>query len=151
MFIAGEQAVLWDPNGSHFETVLIASVNAAANQVTLGPTTITTAAGVANPFTQFPHVAGAIGTGTYILPRLDVNNPLIVFEDGGTGPWLYIGRGPQFTSTYQRIYKLAVTTTGVQPYYWNAGMYSPGNPFAPFELFVSGTATDKYTACWVTD
>lgn len=152
MFSGDKQAVLWDPNGSHFETVNIASVS--GNTVVLGPKTSQPApaqsAGL-YVYTEFPHVAGAIGTGTYILPRLDVNNPLIVFEDGGTGTWLYIGQGPLFTATFQRIYKLSKTASGTQPSYWNAGMYNPGNAFAPYELFVSGTAGDTYTTSLATD
>jgi hypothetical protein len=143
MFKAGEPAWLVDPNGANGEEVRIASV--LNNTVTLGPKTITNAK-TTNPFTENPHVAGALGTGTYILPKQETNNVLIVYEDGSAGPWLYIGSGPLFTVATPQliIYKIGFATTGTQPPYWNAGQFSPGNPIESSELFVAGTTSDTY-------
>ena len=140
MFQRGEPAWLIDPSGANFETVTIASV--LNNTVTLGPKT-----SGSNPFTEFPHVAGALGTGSYLLPKQETNNVLIVYEDGSVGPFLFIGSGPLFTITpsyYKVIYKIAFAITGTQPPYWNAGQFSPGNPVESAELFVRGTVGDQY-------
>ena len=143
MFMQGEGAWLVDPNGTHAEEVRIKSI--LNNTVTLGPKTLTTSGGFSYPFTEYPHVAGVIGTGTYIIPKQMCNNILIVYEDNGTGPWLYIGKSCLFTATYMRIFKLPASASGIFPTYYDAAMFSPGNPFDLSELFVSGVAGDQYT------
>lgn len=140
MFRNGEPAWLIDPGGLNAEQVTIATV--LNNTVTLGPKT-TTNTKTTYPFTENPHVAGALGTGTYILAKQESNNILIIYGDGSAGPWLYIGSGPQFTTT-QYIYKIAFATTGTQPPYWNSGQFSPGNPMEAADLFVQGTTGDTY-------
>jgi hypothetical protein len=142
IFVAGEPALLLDPNGSHMETVRIASVS--ANTVTLGNSTDMSAQGGQNPVTRFPHVAGAIGTGTWIMPKQMANNFLVDLEDGGTGTWLYIGCSWAMTATAYRVFKLNKVAAGVQPQYYSSAMYSPGNPFDISEVFVMGTAGDIF-------
>lgn len=142
MFIAGEEAWLVDPNGTHGEAVKIRSV--LNNTVTLGPQTNVTPGGRSNPVTLNAHPVGAVGTGAYLIPKQMSNNILVWYEDGGAGPWLYVGKTPNFTANVNRIFKLAFTTTGVPPAFWNAGMFSPGNPIDLSELFVRGTANDQY-------
>jgi len=150
MFKPGEAVWLIDPNGANGETAYIASV--LNNTVTLAPKTNTNTK-IANPYTEFPHVAGALGTGTYILPKQMTNNVIIIYADGSVGPWLYIGSSPLFTTTpfFLVIYKLAFFITGTQPAYWNAGMFSPGNPIDASELFVSGTSGDQFTTVLAID
>ena len=61
MFKAGEDAWLINVDGSGAEQVRIAKVT--NNTVILGPKTGISTTGRTNPFTEFAHAAGAIGTG----------------------------------------------------------------------------------------
>ena len=144
MFKAGEDAWLINVDGSGAEQVRIAKVT--NNTVILGPKTGISTTGRTNPFTEFAHAAGAIGTGTFILPKQMTNNVLVTYQDGSAGPWLYIGSSPLFTvaPNYLVIYKIAFAIAGTQPPYWNAGLFSPGNPIDSSELFVLGTTGDQY-------
>ena len=150
MFKPGEGAWLINVDGSGGEEVRIASVS--GNTVTLGPKT-NNSSKIANPYTESAHAAGALGTGTYILPKQMTNNVIIIYADGGAGPWLYIGSSPLFTITpyFLVIYKLAFFITGTQPAYWNAGMFSPGNPIDASELFVAGTSGDQFSTVLAID
>jgi hypothetical protein len=74
-----------------------------------------------------------------------LNNIIIVMEDGDTGPFLYVGKSCLFTTTYMRLYKIAAVGSGGQPSYWDANMLSPGNPFDLSEIYIRGTAGDKFT------
>ncbi|HXN71547.1 MAG TPA: hypothetical protein VN861_03225 [Candidatus Acidoferrales bacterium] len=141
MFQPGEPAWLIDPNGAHAETVRIQSIS--ANTVTLGNQTDSSYQGV-NPVTRFAHAVGALGTGTFIMPKIECNNFLVDLEDGGAGAFLYIGCQYNMTATAYRIYKLAKTTAGNQPFYYSSAMYSPGNPVSIYQLFVMGTNPDAY-------
>jgi hypothetical protein len=142
IFVNGETAMLVDPNGAHMESVHIASVT--GNTVTLGASTDTTAQGGANPVTRYAHVAGVVGTGTWIMPNMMANNFLLTFEDGGTGTFMYVGCSWAMTATAYRIFKMAKTASGVQPQYYSSAMFSPGNAFTLSEIFVFGTAADVY-------
>jgi hypothetical protein len=124
------------------ETVLIKTV--ANNTVTLGYSTDTTAQGGANPVTRYPHVAGAIGTGTWIMPKQMANNFLVMYEDGGTGAFMYIGCSWKMTATAYRVFKLSKVSANVQPQYYSSALFSPGNGFDASEWFVFGTAGDQW-------
>jgi hypothetical protein len=137
-----EDVWLIDPNLANGEGCRIALI--AGNTVTLGGQTRVDPQGNTNIVTSRPHVAGAIGVGTFIIPKQIFNNYLVTFEDGGTGAFLYLGSAPDMTAIDDRFFKLAKTAAGVQPQYYNAGMYSPGNSFDMSELFVMGTAGDLY-------
>jgi hypothetical protein len=142
----GEPAWLVDPSGSNKGGVNAEEVRIAAvlnNTLTLGPKTITTPK-TTNPFTENPHVAGSIGVGSFIIPKQMLNNFLVQYEDGGTGPFLYLGNYMLMTANLYRFYKLASVGTGTQPYFYNASMTSPGNPYDASELWVMGTSGDKY-------
>jgi len=144
MFHPGDEAYLIDPTGStplNAEPIRIQSV--LNNTVTLGNQTDMSTQGQ-NPVTRFAHYVGAVGVGTFIMPRQMANNFLITLEDGGTGTFLYIGCSPSMTATAYRIFKLAKTATGVQPQYYSSAMFSPGNPFLMPEVFVVGAAGDIY-------
>jgi hypothetical protein len=146
IFTAGEEAWLVDPSvsnkgGVNAEAVRIASV--LNNTLTLGPKTITTPK-TTYPFTENPHVAGSIGVGSWIIPKQMLNNFLVSYEDGGTGPFLYLGNSMLMTATLYRFYKMASVGTGTQPYFYNASMTSPGNPYDLSELWVMGTSGDTY-------
>jgi len=145
MFVQGEPALLVDPNGANMETVRIASVNIAGNTVTLGNSSEHTAVGGPNPVTRKSHVAGVIGTGTWIMPKQMANNFLVMYEDGGTGTFMYIGCSWKMTATAYRVFKMGKTTTGTPPYYYNSAMFSPGNPFDLSEVFIFGTSGDIYS------
>lgn len=141
LFKAGEEAWLVNPDNTHGEPVKIMSI--AGNTVTLGPQTTVTPTR-SNPVTLFAHPVGPVGTGAYLIPKQLSNNVLVWYEDGGTGPWLYIGKTPDFTSTINRLFKLAFTTTGTPPAFWNAGLFSPGDPIDLSELYVSGLIGDHF-------
>jgi len=148
IFAPGEEAWLVDPSntnagGVHGEAVRIATIS--GNTVTLGPKTITTSNGITYPFTEYPHVAGVIGTGSYIIPKQMLNNYLIDLEDGATGPFLYLGNKQGMTATLWRYYKLGIVASDVQPYFYDTSMTSAGNPFDLSELYVLGTAGDLYS------
>ena len=142
IFIPGEAAWLIDPNGANGEAVIIKSIS--GNTVTLGQQTLVNAAGQTGIVTANAHVTGALGTGTFIIPKQILNNFIVTFEDGGTGTFLYIGNSPAMTAILHRIFKLAKTASGVQPQYYAAGMFSPGNVFDASGLWVYGTANDLY-------
>lgn len=141
LFVAGEAVWLLDPNGTHGETAYLSSIS--GNTVTLGPKTSSGLSG-RNPVTEYPHVVGGIGVGTFIFPKQMFNNYLINLEDGGTGAFLYLGNAYNMTTAFRRFYKLAKTTAGVQPQFYDAGMFSAGNSFDLSELWVYGTANDTY-------
>jgi hypothetical protein len=148
IFTPGEPAWLIDPNGAHGEEVRIAAV--LNNTVTLGPKTITTLLNT-YPFTEYPHVAGSIGIGTFIMPKQMVNNFLVDLEDGGTGTFLYLGNAFNMTAVYRRYYKLAKVAAGVQPYFFNAGEFSQGNPIDISESWVYGTGGDSWNVSIMID
>lgn len=149
IFTNGEPALLLDPNGKNMETVLIQSV--LNNTVTLGRSTDMSAAGGNNPVTRYAHVAGAIGTGTWIMPKQMANNFLVTFEDGGSGTFMYIGCSWAMTATAFRVFKLAKTSSGVQPQYYSSAMFTGGNPMDMSEIFVYGTAADAWCVSVVVD
>lgn len=143
LFQPNTQAWLIDPNGANFETVYIGGVS--GNNLTLNPKPNRPVNAPAPNFViENPHVAGVIGTGTYILPKVNMNNILVIYEDGGTGPWLYLGNSPLMTTAKYRIYKIASVSAGTQPGYYSAAMFS-ANPFDVSELFVLGPNSDRYT------
>lgn len=142
MFQKGEPAWLINADGSGAEPVRIQSIS--GNTVTLGNQTDSTILGD-NPVTRYAHFVGALGTGTFIMPKLECNNFLVDYEDGGTGSFIYIGCQYNMTATAYRIYKLPKSTTGNQPFFYSSAMYSPGNPVSIYQLFVYGTATDSYS------
>ena len=113
--------------------------------------TDSSAQGGLNPVTRFAHVAGVVGTGTYILPKQMANNFLVTYEDGGTGLFMYVGCSPLMTATAFRIFKLPITTLNSNPFYYNSAMFSPGNPFDLAEIFMFGTTGDKYNPSIVID
>lgn len=149
--VCGQYVWLIDPGvafaGANAEKVFLQSVS--GNNVVLGPKPLRSASspggGTINPVTEFGHVAGSIGTGTYILPAFDLNNLAVTYEDGGTGPWLYIGNSISMTTTTYRIWKLANTTAGSQPAYYSSAMFSPGNPFNASETWALGINGDKWS------
>lgn len=147
----GQYAYLIDPGvsfaGANSEKVFIKSVS--ANTITLGSKPLKSASspggGSISPVTEYGHVAGAVGTGTYIIPAFDFNNTVVTLEDGGTGVWFYLGNSISMTTTTHRIWKLAQSASGSVPSFYNSGMFSPGNPFNMQELWVLGTAGDQWT------
>lgn len=142
LFTKGEEAWIIDPDGTDGEAVRIMDI--LNNTLTLGPQTTVGPGSRSNPVTLKTHPVGVFGTGAFILPKQMANNVLTMYEDGGVGPFLYIGRGPTFTAAVNRIYKLTPVPLNSAPTFWNAGMFSLGNPFDLSELFVLGTANDKY-------
>jgi hypothetical protein len=148
IFTNGEPALLLDPNGKNMETVRIASVS--GNTVTLGNSTDSSTQGV-NPVTRFSHVAGAIGVGTWIMPKQMANNFLVTFEDGGTGTFMYIGCSWVMTATAFRVFKLAKTASGVQPQYYSSAMFTGGNPMDISEIWGYGTSADSWNISVVVD
>ena len=142
IFIAGEPAWLVNPDGTNGEVVQIASIS--GNTVVLGPRPGVTPGGQQNQFTEYSHAVGAIGTGSLLFPKQMVNNFLVDFEDGGTGTFLYLGNQYNMTAVFRRFFKLAKTTSGIQPQYFNAAEYSPGNPIDLSELWVYGTSGDLW-------
>jgi len=148
IFNPGEDAWLVDPSltnkgGVNGEAVHIAAVS--GNTVTLGPKTLSPTYGHSvRPFTENPHVAGALGTGSFIIPKQLLNNFLVDLEDGGTGTFLYLGNSMLMTSVLWRFYKLAKVASGTQPQFYTAGMFSMGNSFDISELWVVGTSGDQY-------
>jgi hypothetical protein len=148
IFLPGEPAWLVDPSvskfgGVHGEEVRIASIS--ANTLVLGPKTLTNSRGQTALFTENAHATGALGTGSYLIPKQMVNNFLVQYEDGGTGPFLYLGNTMLMTGVLYRFYKLATAGTNTQPGCYDASMTSPGNPYDLSELWVyCANATDKY-------
>ena len=148
IFTKGEEAWLVDPSNSnagglHGESVRIASIS--GNTVTLGPKTTTVSTGQSYPFTEQPHVAGALGTGSYLIPKQLANSFTVQYESG-TGPYLYIGNRQLMTGALYRIYELAAVAANAQPNFYTAPVNSPGNSYDISELYVYGfTAGDLYT------
>lgn len=141
IFVAGEDVWLIDPDGSHAEQCHVQSI--LNNTLTLGNKHSTNLSGL-EPVTEFAHVAGSIGVGTFIMPKQMLNNFLITFEDGGSGTFLYLGNRYNMTAVLWRFFKLAKIATGTQPLFYSAGMFSPGNPFDLSELWVYGTSGDLW-------
>jgi hypothetical protein len=151
IFQQGEQAWLVDPSSSnkggvHGEVVTIASIVSPTsnNQVVLGPKTNVSSGGISNMFTENPHVAGAIGTGSWLIPKQLINNFLVQYEDNGAGPFLYLGNSMNMTAVLYRFFKMASVSLNSQPAFYDASMTSPGNPYDVSELWVLGTSGDLY-------
>lgn len=151
IFTPGEPAWLQVPAGAAApyvsgsgETVLIKSVS--GNTVVIGNQTDMSASGGPNPVTRAAggYPVGALGTGAYLFPKQVSSNFLVMFEDGGTGTFLYIGCDYRMTATAYRIFKLAKTATGGAPAYYSSGLMAPGNSFDASEWFVYGTANDIF-------
>jgi hypothetical protein len=144
IFRSNEPAWLVDPSASKFgglrgEEVLIASVS--VNTVTLGPKN----SQGKTLYTENTHVAGVLGTGSYIIPKQQINNLLVQYEDGGTGPFLYLGNSMLMTDVLYRFFKIAATGLNTQPGFYDASMTNWGNPYDISELWVyCANATDKY-------
>ena len=139
LFIPGDPVWLIDPNGTNGEACLISGIS--GNNITLGPQNDDK-----NYVTRNPHVAGAYGTGTFILLNIDVNNFFIQFEDGATGQWLYLGNQYNFTAAFKRIVKLSKVALNSQPFNFNATENFYGSPFRVSELWILGTNTsDTYS------
>jgi len=149
IFLPGERAWLVDPSatkfgGVHGEDVMIASI--LNNTVTLGPKTLVSRSTNSYVFTENSHVAGALGVGSYLIPKLLINNFLVQYEDGGTGPFLYLGNSMLMTDVLYRFFKIGTVSLNDQPGYYNAGMFSPGNPFDVSELWTyCAHQGDKYS------
>jgi hypothetical protein len=148
IFVPNEDVWLIDPNGANAEQCHVQSIS--ANTLTLGQKHATNLSGL-QPVTENAHAVGAIGTGTFIMPKQMVNNFLIDLEDGGSGTFFYLGNRYNMTNVLWRIYKLAKTTSGVQPQFYNPTMYSPGNPFDISELFIYGTQNDLWNVTLIVD
>ena len=146
--IAGMNALIVDPSGANAEDVLITSV--LNNTVTLGYKK-TGVGGGAGVVTEYSHVSGAFGTGSFIIPNGTANNFVVVAEDGNTGNFLYIGNSYNMTATFRRIFKLPKTSTNGNPYYYFATGYAFGNSFPMSEIWVLGTSGDLYTPFFVVD
>lgn len=144
------QAVLVDPAGGNREVVNISAVS--GNTITLGvQTTHELQSGRTrdNPVTRFSHVSGAFGTGTFIIPFLEVNNILVFFEDGATGQWLYLGNSLAMTALSHSFAKIAKVASGVQPISYTMTNNSPSNSFDTDEFMVLGTTVgDTYRAAF---
>jgi hypothetical protein len=140
LFQPGDPVWLIDPTtGFHAEACRIQSI--ATNNVTLGPQNDS-----GNYVTRFPHVAGVYGTGTFILLNSDINNFFFQYEDGGTGPFIYLGNRYNFSPTSGRITKLAKVAALSQPFYFNATENFFGSPFRVSELWILGSNVgDTYT------
>jgi hypothetical protein len=154
IFLPGEAAWLVNPSASKFggvngEEVRIASVS--ANTVVLGPKTLVNSQGQTQLYTENAHVVGAIGTGSYIIPKQMVNNLLVQYEDNATGPYLYLGNSMLMTGALYRFFKIAAVGLNTQPNYYSASMTSPGNPYDLSELWVYCAATDKYNVSFNID
>jgi len=147
LFQPGDPAWIINADGSGAEPVFVSSVNAAANQITLGNQTTGGVAGN-NPVTTKSHTSGVFGTGSFIALNIDVNNTLVMLEDGTGGTWSYIGVSYAMTATYRRIFKLPKVGSGSNPYYWDASEAFGGNPFRVSELWIlggAGNSSDGYT------
>jgi len=142
LFVAGEPAWIVKPDNSVAETVFIKSVS--NNTLVLGNQTLSTPTRN-NYVTLNSYPVGAIGTGAFLIPKPNFNNIIVVYEDNGAGPWLYIGKSPTFTTSVNRIFKLPNVASGTFPTFWNAGMFSPGNPYDLSELYIRGTLGDQFT------
>ena len=133
LFIPGDPVWLIDPTGVNGEACRISGIS--GNNITLGPQNDN-----GNFVTRNPHVAGAYGTGTFILLGIDVNNLFIQFEDGSTGQWLYLGNQYNFTAAFKRIVKLSKVTTNTMPFNFNATENFFGSPIRISELWALGTS-----------
>jgi hypothetical protein len=129
-------------DGTGAEPVLIQSVS--GNTVTLGPQTTSSFVGGINPVTTQTHKSGSIGTGSFLMLKLTVNDLTIMFEDGATGNFLYIGNAWNMAANLFRISKLAKVAANAQPYTWTATETSPGMPFDTSEIWILGTNTADY-------
>jgi hypothetical protein len=139
LFTAGQEAWLIDPNGSHAESVIVGSIpSGTGNTLVLAPKHCSVGDSGYAPVTQYPHVSGAFGTGTFIIPKFNVNSVFVQMADNGAGAYTYFGNSVLMTATYRCIIKLAKVATGVQPYFWSSTETSPGNAFDTSELWVLG-------------
>lgn len=148
IFVAGEDVWLIDPNGAHAEQCHVQSIS--NNTLTLGNKHATNLSGL-EPVTEFAHVAGSIGVGTFIIPKQMANSFIVDLEDGGSGTFFYLGNRFNMTSVLWRYYKLAKTSTGTQPQVYASSMFSPGNPFDVSELWIYGTSGDLWNVGLVID
>jgi len=149
LFTAGQEAWLVNVNGTNAESVIVGTVNVAANTLVLAPKHCSVGDSGYAPVTQFSHVSGAFGTGTFIIPKFNVNSVFVQMADNGAGAYTYFGNSVLMTATYRCIIKLAKVATGVQPYFWSSTETSPGNAFDTSELWVlggTGLSGDGYTA-----
>ncbi len=143
IFKAGEYALIIDPNGANQETVLIQSV--LNNTLTLGYLNQTSAV------TVNPHVSGAFGTGSFIIPNSAVNNIYIQTLDGNSAE-IDVGTAYNMTppggtpSGFRMISKLTKVAAGTQPIDWSAAIAFGGDAFNTSEIWVVGTANDQYLA-----
>src|ERR1700692_1795715 len=69
LFRAGEEAWLINVDGSGAESVIVGAVS--ANTLTLNPKHLATRDSSVSPVTQYSHIGGAFGTGTFIAPNID--------------------------------------------------------------------------------
>lgn len=148
LFTAGQEAWLVNADGSGAESVIVGSIpSGTSNTLILNPKHLSTGDSGVSPVTQNTHASGAFGTGTFIIPKLNVNSVFVQMADNTGGTFTYFGNSPLMTATYRCIIKLAKVATGVQPYYWNSTETSPGNPLDTSELWVlggTGNSSDGY-------
>lgn len=149
MFQPNEAVWIINPTGLLGETAYLLG-GPTGNTVTLRPQPLVTFSRHP-PVTQQAHTVGAIGVGSFIIPKQMLNNFLVQYEDGGTGPFLYLGNSPIMTTVLNRFFKLSAAVASAQPAFYNASMASPGNPFDLSELFVVGTIGDKWCASLIID
>ena len=146
IFQAGDDVLLIDPAGTR-ENARISSLT--GNTVTLGykhaqPT------GNIVPVTELPHVSGAFGTGTFIIPALSIKGLFVAREDGATGTWQYIGNAYNMSATFRRIVKLANEASGVMPYNYSADASYFGDPISAGELWTLGLSVgDGYNVSYL--
>lgn len=148
IFQVGDPILLTDPNGANIENCVIQGVGAGTgNQQAGGANNIKI--GVQNDngnfATRFPHVVGAFGTGTFVSLAVQVNNFFVQYEDGGTGPFMYLGSAWNMTTVFRRIVKLAKVAAGTMPFNFSATETFFGAPINISEIWaLAGTVGDLY-------